>query len=139
MDNSGPPRLPTNTDWVDSIYTLVTLYHKPNGSYGFTNALFVSLAFATHSLAPLALQRLRLLRCYRGNPSPALSPHERRINLITGLQYNTPIAVRHFSLVAPVSDFPCGFLGDASTDLIVANPLGQFECLTDFKLVVVQN
>lgn len=94
---------PTNTDWVDPIYTLVTLYHKTNRSYGFTNALFVSLAFATHSLAPLCLQRLRLLRCFRGNTSPALSPHERRINLITGLQYNTPIAVRHFSLVAPVS------------------------------------
>lgn len=89
---------PINTDGKESIFTLVTLYNKTNRSSGFTNAI---VEFATPSLAPLVLGRLKLLPCFRGDPSPIQRHHEQRINLITGLPVpQTLHHIRHFSFVA---------------------------------------
>lgn len=52
VDNSDVFISPINTNGVESIFTLVTLYNKTNRGSGFTNAKSVSFAFATPSLRP---------------------------------------------------------------------------------------
>lgn len=90
VDNSDLFISPINTDGMESIFTLVTLYNKTNRGSGFTNAIVETFAFATPSLAPLVLGRLKLLPCFWGDPSPIQRHHERRINLITGFRYHRP-------------------------------------------------
>lgn len=124
---------PSHTDGVKPIYTLLTLYHKTHGSFGFKHTILVPFAFATWSLALLALRCLKLLRSFWDNPSPAPSPNEQGINRNIGLRYHGPFATFVVFLQWHLLRFlTCGFCDDTCTDLIVTYPIWQFACLTDF-------
>lgn len=115
---------PSHTDGVKPIFTLLTLYHKTHGSFGFKHTILVPFAFATWSLALLALRCLKLLRSFWDNPSPAPSPNEQGINRNIGLRYHGPFATFVVFLQWHLLRFlACGFCDDTYTDLIVAYPL----------------